>query len=268
MKGLGFIKTGLMLVSKHKSAIMGGLAILTSVGGAVLAVKATVQAVKDIEEATEQKQVENSDEEATLTKKEVVKTVWKSYIPVVITTAATITLIICAHRVDAKRIAAATGALAASEKLRKELENKTIDEIGKEKVDSIKKAILNEDPKLKREIAVVENAPLNEQWRSGKYVRHCWFKSAFTGREFWSTKNDVMYAINAATKSALKDGHGRVILNDIYDYLGIDQTGLGNIIGWDLYDNQEIDVTFESDMTGEGEPCLLIHYVQIPREFR
>lgn len=275
MKGLTLIKTGCMLVSKHKSAIMVGCSILTGLAATCFGIKATIDAVKEVEEATEQKQVREENAEATLTKTEIVKTVWKNYIPSVILTATSITLIVCAHRVDAKRIAAAASALALSEKMNKELRNKTIEEFGKEKADEIKNAIFKKNPDVARayedgaiqkEIASTfkSNGQTYECVEEGSYRRHCWFRDSFTGREFWSTRCDVERAVNKAVRDAINGGCPIVTLNSWHEWLGLVGTPLGDMVGWNLDRRQELDICFESDITDDGLPCLVINYVDQP----
>lgn len=276
MKILGLFKSAALVVSKHKAAILAGTAIVTGLGTTALAVKATIDSVKDVETLENEKKqkmanvseseenLENKSDES-LTKKEIVKTVWKHYVPVILGTVVTTTCIVCAHRVNAKRLAAVTTALVASEKMRKELETKTISEIGHEKVKEIKKKIFKENPDVAKAYKGGEVEVLNEReaWRSGKYVRHCWFRDEISGREFWSTKSDVEWAITKAMREALMGGAPYITLNQFYGWLDVGENVMGEMLGWDL-SRQELNVTYESDMTADGEPCLVLRYYDKP----
>lgn len=294
MKIIKLIKIGSLLVSKHKSAIMSGGAIVTGLAGVIFAVKATIKSVKDVEKATEEKQqkVENENrsesndtdsensqvknEKVKLTKIEVIKITWKHFIPVFIMTATTTTFIICAHHVDAKRIAAAASALALSEKMNKELQNKTIEEFGKEKAVEIQQAILKKNPDLAKAYdsgfiqktnttLTKANGTTYESFPVNSYRSHCWFRDEISGREFWSTRNNVEYAANKAIRDAINGCCPVLSLNTWYQWLDLEPSKMGDKLGWDLDRGQTLDITFEPDMTDTGDPCLIIRYCDDPR---
>lgn len=278
MKIMGLLKGGVLLLGKHKSAILSGTAIVTAIGTIVMTVKATAKSVKDIEELKEDKYVQANEnlnpedegvdkEDIKVTPVEVVKASWKHYIPVAVGVATTVTCIICAHRIDAKRIAAATSALMLSEKMNKELEHKTIEEFGKEKLDQIKEKIFHENPDLDRAYQKGEKpafrSVLNEE-TTHPYDKHTWFKDSITGQEILSSRILVERAINSAVKEAQRCGHNVVTLSSWLDFLDGTDSVLGDMLGWDL-NYQELDVTYEPDLTQTGDPCLVIHYHDKPK---
>lgn len=287
MKFMNLLKTGLLLTSRHKSAIMAGGAIASGIAGIVLSVKATIKSVKDVEKATEEKQkaaqkemtdseFEEPKKDVELTKGEIVKITWKHFIPVFVATAATTTFIICAHRVDAKRIAAAASALALSEKMNRELQNKTIEEFGREKASEIQQAILKKNPDSAKayesgfiqktnEGKIKSNGKVYECIPSDSYRSYCWFRDEISGREFWSTRNEVEYAVNRAMRDALNGGCPIMTLNGWYQWLDLDTITMGDKLGWDLDRGQTLDVSFEADIRDTGEPCLIIRYSEEPR---
>ena len=285
MKILSFIKPILLFGSKHKSAIMSGCAIVTGIAGTFFGVKATIKAVKDVEKATAEKEdaakkedeKDNNEEnvpekEVKLTKWEVVKLVWKHFIPVFVTTAVTITLIVCAHHVDAKRVAAAASALALSEKMNRELQNKTIEEFGKEKAAEIQQAVLKKNPDLAK---AYESGFVRKNAQSGKqenhmttnlsYDRRCWFRDEISGREFFSTKSEVEYAVNMAMRDAITGCSPILSLNAWYEWLDIEPSIMGDMLGWDLNRGQELLISYEADIRSNGDPCLIMHYSDKPR---
>ena len=284
MKGLGLFKGVALVLGKRKSAILCGVAICSMVGTVITAVKATFNAAKDIEKAKDEKYErvnenhEDSDfiprEEIKLTPVECVKASWKHYIPVAICVVVGGVSIICAHHVDAKRIAAATSALMLSEKMNKELENKTIEEFGKEKMDAIKEKIFHENADLKK-VYVDDKKSLyrevlqHDTCKTGFYTpsasdRMCWFKDPLTGRYFWASKNQVERAINCAIRQAINNGSMIITQNDWYDFLDLEQIKDGHTRGWDLQRGQELNVTYEPDITDNGEPCLIMQYYSSP----
>lgn len=268
MKIVGLLKSAALILAKHKSAILAGTAIITGVGTTVLAVKATIESVKDIEELKDAKAVASEEsedpQETTVGKTKIVKTVWKHYIPVVLGTAVTVTCVICAHRVDAKRIAAATSALVLSEKMRKELEHRTIDELGHEKLKEIKKTIFKEQPELDNAYKNGQVDVLEPEWRNPKYVRKCWFRDEITGREFWSSKSEIEYGMMKAMREGLLGGAPYVSLNAFFSWLDLEPCVMGELLGWDI-SKQEINVSYEPDQTADGDPCLIMHYYDKPR---
>lgn len=284
MKLLGLFKGATLLLSKRKSAILCGVAIASTIGTAITAVRATLKASKDIEEAKDEKyervnaDCEDSDaiprEEIKLTPMEYVKVTWKHYLPVAICVVVNGVSIICAHKIDAKRIAAATSALMLSEKMNKELENKTIEEFGKEKLDQMKEKIFGENKDLKK--AYVDDKKSlhrevlqHDTCKTGFYNpstsdRMFWFKDPLTGRCFWASKNQVERAINCAVRQAINDGTMIITQNDWYDFLDLEQIKDGHTRGWDLQKGQELNISYEPDITDNGEPCLVMQYFNSP----
>lgn len=269
MKFIGLFKAIGLGVVKHKSAILSGVAIITGVASTCLAVKATIEAVKDVEALKETKTADNTEEtEVEVSKTEVIKTVWKHYIPVVVGTTVTIATIVCAHRVDAKKIAAATSALVLSERMRKELEHKTARELGADKIKEIKKTIFKENPDLDKACQDYQAGRvevLDGEWRTGRFVRRCWFRDEITGREFFASKSEVEYAMIKAMREGLTNGGPYLTLNEFLEWLDLEPCVMGEMFGWDL-SKQEIAVTYEPDQCRDtGEPCLIMHYYDKPR---
>jgi hypothetical protein len=72
----------------------------------------------------------------------------------------------------------------------------------------------------------------------------CIFYEEFTGREFKSTPRQVDEAEKAATAEYEEEGH--LSLNEFYAYLGLDPTNAGDIIGWNMWDQEELDFGYPS----------------------
>lgn len=267
MKILGLVKGGMILLSKHKSGLLAATAIGGAVGTTIATVKATVKAVEKIDDIQAKRAIANEDgtenaEPQRLTKLEILDATWKYYIPVAIGLVTTTVCIVCAHRIDAKRIATATSALLLSEKMNKELENKTAKELGKDKLKEIKAKIFDENPDLKkREIS--RTMPVPTSPHPVFHDEKCWFKEEITGQVFCSSRNEVERAINNATKEAL-GGSGIVSLNMFLDFLGREGCVMGDMLGWRL-DHQDFDVgSYEPDIMENGVPGLIIRYMGRP----
>ena len=55
-----------------------------------------------------------------------------------------------------------------------------------------------------------------------------------------------------------------VSLNDFYYEVGLDNIKIGDELGWNI-DNGYINLSFSSQLAGDGTPCLVIDYSIAPR---
>lgn len=272
MNIIGLFKGGAILVSKHKSAILAGTAIVSAIGTTAFTIKGTAKAVKRIDEmraATPvMKDEDNNDVPVKLDKVDVVKETWKFYIPAAIGLASTITCIVCAHKVDAKRIATVTSALLLSEKMNKELEKGISKENGVEKLAEIKDKIFGKDDKLKEQYGSGKNRAVQTAMIQSEYpIFHdarCWFKDEISGRVFEASRNQIEKSILDATREAI-NGSGIVSLNVWYDYLGLDGIWIGDMLGWEL-SNQTFEIgQYDPDIMDNGQPGLILRFMDHPR---
>ena len=94
-------------VDHNSASILTGLSVVGVVGTAVLAVRATPEALRRIDYANEDRV---SEDLPTLTKFEVVKVAWKPYIPATLLGLGTISAVIGSRTIDSKRNAALAAA--------------------------------------------------------------------------------------------------------------------------------------------------------------
>ena len=118
-------KQGLRFFNKNANLILTVVSATGVLATVVCAVKGTIKAVKLYEE---KKPVGN---------KEIVKTVWKCYIPTVGMAVLTTTAIICNGRMNAKKIAMLTSAYGSSMEALKRMENKMGEVIGPKKAQQV-----------------------------------------------------------------------------------------------------------------------------------
>lgn len=284
MKIVSMLKAGTVLLSKHKSVILTGIGVVSAVGATILGVKATIEACKQVEEMKKEAAVETKEdlndgdetvkekktEKATkLDKINILKKTWKNYIPVVISLGLSIACVICAHHVDAKRIAAVTAALMASEKMNQKLEEELTRHVNVDGFKDIKNKIFRENPDIEANRAkaskdkTVKEMMVDTPTYPKFHDEECWFKDELTGRTFRSTRNQIEKAILDATKDGM-NARGDVSLNAIYDLIGIDECYLGDRLGWDAM-NQDIGIgSYEPDMMENGAPGLIIHWLEKP----
>jgi hypothetical protein len=240
------IKDTKTTVSKHSPEILTGLGIAGMAATTVLAVKATPKAILLLKEAENEK----GD---SLTKMEMVKVAWKPYIPAAVSGVASISCLIGASSVNARRNAALAAAYNISQTALTEYKDKVVETIGEKKERAIKDKIAKEkvekDPVTRSEVIITE-----------KGNTLCY--DAATGRYFKSDIDKIKNAVNELNFKMLNEMY--VSLNDFFDKLGLSHTELGNELGWNL-DGGQVEVDFSSQIADDGTPCLVIGYTVAPR---
>lgn len=239
-------------IKRNASTILTCVGAAGVVGTAVMAVKATPKALTLIKDAEEEKGEK-------LTKLEVVKIAGTSYIPAIITGAATIACIFGSNVISKHQQAALMSAYALLDSSYKEYRNK-VDELYGEEAGE----------KVRAEIAKDKYTGDEVSGEDGKEL----FYDFFSGRYFESTKEAVLWAqyeINRALFVNCAAG-----LNEYYDFLGLPTRSEYNEIGWacgqmeEMYwhpwiefDHEETVIDGDSD-AHEGLKCTIIHMPMEP----
>lgn len=236
-------------ITKHSPEILTGIGIAGMVTTTILAVKATPKALKLLEEEATEKNIPKED----LTIKEKVKITWKCYIPAAVTCGTSIACLIGASSVNAKRIAAIATAYNISETALNEYREKVIETVGekKEKLvrDKVAEKHVQDRPVSNTEVIITE-----------KGNTLCF--DPISGRYFKSDMDKIKKAKNDINWRLLNDMY--VSLNEFYDELGLAPTSLGDELGW-VVDKGKVDIYFSSQLTDEGEPCLVMEYSIAPK---
>lgn len=243
------IKNTKQTLGKRSPEILTGIGIAGMVTTTVLAVRATPKALQLIEEKKNEEQVDK------LKAVEVVKTAWKPYIPAALTGAASITCLICATSVSAKRMTVLATAYQLSETARKEFREKTVEMIGEKKEQSIRDKIakdhIEKNPVGKSEVIVTNN---------GKTL--CY--DPISGRYFYSTIDTVKRAELKIKEDILKSFSGYAALNDFYDEIGLPHIDpIGDDLGWNIENN--IELHFSSQLNENGEPSIVLDFAVAPK---
>ena len=229
--------------------------ILTSLGGvgvvatAVLAVKATPKAMRLIDKAEEEK----GDE---LTQIETVKATWKPYIPAVVTGVATIACIFGANTLNKRQQAAMVSAYALLDSSYKEYTQKVKDLYGEETHQKIINAIAAEKAE---NIGV--NAPGfvsdNHLYTDEKCGEERLFYDEYGKRFFQATLEQVISAEYHLNRNYVLRGY--TVLNELYDFLGLEPTKYGSELGWAIDDDGSFWIDFNHrEMEIEGINCIII----------
>lgn len=250
-------RTAKVAVSKHSPEILTGIGIAGMIATTVFAVKATPKAmalIKDAENKKIEKQTkagkEPCDIVGELTPIETVKTAWKPYIPAIVTGVASITCLVGASSVNAKRNAALAAAYTLSETALKEYRDKVVETIGEKKEQTVRDKVAKEQ---------IENAPVSksEVIFTGKGKSLCF--DPYSGRYFDNDIESIRQAANTLNDQMLHSITGYASLNDFYDEVGLPHTDIGDEIGWNASNLIKLDIS--SHVTDDGRPAIVVgHY--------
>lgn len=252
-------------LSKHSPEILTGIGIAGMVTTTILAVKATPKALKLIEEHKEELNKQKFDDRLNksgdlrdykeinkLKFPEVVKVTWKCYIPAAVTATASIACLIGASSVHVKRNAVLATAYQLSETALTEYREKVVETIGEKKEQAIQekvdKARIEKNPVSKNEVIITEKG-------------NTLCMDALTGRYFKSDIDKINKAVNVINNRILHDYSAS--LNELYNELNIPGVDIGNLLGWNS-DMGLIETYLRSQLTEEGEPCLVLDFDKRP----
>ena len=234
-------------ISRHSPEILTGIGIAGMVTTTILAVKATPKAIKLIEAEKRAKHVD------ALSPVDTVKTVWKCYIPAVMTGVSSIACLIGSNAINAKRNAALTTVYTLSEMARNEYKEKVIETIGEKKERTIKEKVdaerIKKDPVSKKEVIITE-----------KGTTLC-YDHVF-GRYFKSDIDIINRAMNKINREIVINMYAS--LNDFYAELGLSPVEMGYDLGWNI-DDGTIEIEPSSQLADDGTPCLVIDYSVSPK---
>lgn len=233
-------------LGKHSPEILAGLGIVGMITTAVTAVKATPKAMLLINE-------EQEKHEEKLTKREVVKTAWKCYIPAAITCTMSIACLVGASSTNYRRRAALATAYGISETALKEYRDKVIETIGESKEQKVRDAVAKDKMK---------NNPVSssEVFMAKKGDALCY--DSVSGRYFKSDIDLIKKAVIKLNHQLLNDMY--ITLNELYYELGLAPIKIGDNLGWDV-DDGYIELNYSSQLADDGTPCLVIDYSPAPR---
>ena len=233
-------------IKKHSPEILTGIGIVGFFGTAIKAVDSTPKALRLISEAEE-------DKKDKLTRFEIVKTTWKCYIPSLIMGLVSTGCIVGASSFNIRRNAALATAYTLSETALKEYKDKVRETIGekKERVvrDNIAKDKIEKNPASNKEVII-----------TNKGDNLCF--DSMSGRYFKSDIDAIEKVVNQLNKTMMSDMY--ISLNDFYYEIGLDPILLGNELGWHI-DKGLIEVSFSSQISDDGNPCIVIEYNLTPQ---
>lgn len=234
-------------IAKHSPEILTGIGIAGMITTTIMAVRATPKALILIEEKKEEIDVDE------LTPIELIKTTWTCYIPAAITGGLSIICLIGASSVNVRRNAALATAYTLSESALKEYQEKVIETIGEKKEQTVRDAIakdrIDKNPVSSREVIITE-----------KGNTLCY--DAISGRYFKSDIDKLKKAENELNRRMRDEMY--ISLNEFYYEIGLNPISIGDDLGWNI-DHGCIELNFSSQLSDDGNPCLVIDYQVTPR---
>lgn len=254
-------------LSKNSPVILTGCAIVGAFTAVALAVKATKPALEHIEEekvehrdriiitdGDERKDSELTQEEIDaiqLKFTEVVKAVWKDYVPTAIALAGTTACIIGAHSISAKRTAAMAALYTMSEQALKDYKLEAEKVVGKGKAGQIKDEVAKRD---------LERHPYDPDRPVTLGAGDVLCYDRMSGQYFPSTMQKIRAA--AAELNARMAYGERVSRNDFYYEIGARAVQYGDDSGWSV--ENQIELEYTSDLMSDGTPVLAIGHKNAP----
>jgi Family of unknown function (DUF6353) len=243
------------LLNENSSTILTAAGVAGTVSTAVLTAKSSLKAARVIDNNQPPKVLIVKEDgtkndaftQPTLSKTEKVKLVWALYIPPVAMGSITITSIVLAHKIDAKKIAALTAAAGISERAFQEYKDKVVEKLGPREDEKIRDQIA-QDRVNKKQPTTSELVMVGD----GKVL--C--QDGYSGRYFTSSMEEIKRAENEVNRELVN--HMDCSLTELYDELGLSSTAASDSVGWNSANSLNIKVS--TTITEDGRPCLVLDY--------
>lgn len=241
-----------LYLKKHSSTILTVAGAVGVVATAVAVAKATPKAMKLVEKATDEKGEK-------LTPMETIVVAGPAYIPSAAICTSTIICIFGANKLNKHQQAALASAYALADNAYKEYRGKVKELLGDETDVKIREAIAKD----KRDEDVVAYAPgITTLAARGEKML---FYEEYRGAYFEATMEDVLNAQYHLNRNFALRGYAN--LNELYEFLGLEKTEFGDILGWDWNEMIESGLTpwidFNNHMVvmDDGLECCMIESV-------
>lgn len=257
-----FIKSTKNIIVKHSPEILTGLGIAGMITTTVLAVQATPKAIRLLDEAKDhgtgivRKEDKREWEPRELTPMEVMKVAWKPYIPAAVTCVASISCIIGASSVHARRNAALATAYQLSTTALSEYKEKVVETIGEEQEKKVREKLaqdkVDKNPVGKREVIIAGGGDIL-------------FLEPMSMRYFTHDLESVRRIINDINQRMLSGMEEYISLSEFYDEIGLSHTCNSDDVGWNIFKDGPIEIDFSATIADDGKPCLMLDYIVPPK---
>lgn len=242
-------------LGKNQSTILTIIAAGGFVATVVFTARGTIKASANLEVAKEEKGEK-------LTKLEFAKAVVPAYIPAAGTGMATLACMFGANILDRKKQASLISAYALLDQSHKEYKNKLVELYGEETHQKVVEAIACEKAK---DVPIYAPGFLGSSSTDfGADEESRLFYDSYSGRYFESTIGRVLQAEYHLNRNFMLGGYQT--LNDFYEFLGLEKTADGNVLGWTMSDGSIYWIDFNHYKTklDDGLECFIIDMVFDP----
>lgn len=212
-----------LFLKRNGSTILTGLGGVGVIATTIMAVKATPKAMKLLEQAKEEK------DDHELTRMDVVKLAGPVYIPSILMGAGTIACIFGANILNKRQQTALMSAYAMLDRSYKEYKEKLKELYGSEAYNNIIDSIMVEkaDDIYVRSECLLTSCDLTAEDNDGEPKT---FYDEHSNRYFEATIEQVMNAEYHLNRNYILRGYS--YLNEFYEFLGIETTDYGSVLGW------------------------------------
>lgn len=223
-----------LFIKKNAGTILSVMGSIGVVATAITAARAAPKAIKLLDDAREEKG-------SKLSKMEIAQIGFKTYLPVGLVSAATITCIMSANVLSRNKQANITSAYALLDQSYKDYRRKVIEMYGEETDHKIIEAIAVDRAKEVRISAsyMCDNVDLSLDDSSGKPV--LWYEE-YSKRFFEATLEQILSAEYHLNRNYIL--RGCATINEMYDFFGLDPVEWGNDLGWEPMDEGEFWIEF------------------------
>ena len=256
----------------HKPEILSGVGITLMIAAVPLAIVATVKAqekikekkealANDIREASENPEVPVDVDSIELPAKEVIKACWPYYIPSVIATTAGAFCSASSTKEGLGRTAEAIGMYKLSEMAAAKYREKTREVIGDKKEEEIQNRVVKD----RMELVTDDHGRISSVYDTRDGTTLCF--DYWSGRYFYSDIDYIRRQINNVNETMLRESmsmDGWVTLNDVYNAIGLPQTGTGEHMIWRVGKEGLIELKPTSMLVDDDRPCWVLNFRQPP----
>ncbi len=223
-----------LFIKKNAGTILSVMGSIGVVATAITAARAAPKAIKLLDDAREEKG-------SKLSKMEIAQIGFKTYLPVGLVSAATITCIMSANVLSRNKQANITSAYALLDQSYKGYRRKVIEMYGEETDHKIIEAIAVDRAKEVHISAsyMFDNVDLSLDDRSGKPA--LWYEE-YSKRFFEATIEQILSAEYHLNRNYIL--RGCATINEMYDFFGLDPVEWGDDLGWEPMDESEFWIEF------------------------
>ena len=270
------IKTTKAFLSKNSPVIAMSIGAVAGISSVVMAVKNTPKAITQLDLKAYAKyagEIKENEEDSQsyldwlnvsdrlsspeayfqkLTKKEIIQATWLCYLPSAILMTMSIGCFLAAFKITNGRAAAISSAYAIGQRALDEYQHEVLNILTK---DQKKELQHNLNEKALAQTEVPNDSKLIIFGKGDTLVF-----DELSGRYFLSDKETIRTAVNDFNQQIIWGSTQD--LNDWYRILGLDDILIGEILGWNS--DRMMDISFESMVAPNGEPCLVLNYLIPP----